>query len=179
MDKTTIARRYATALFNLLDPAEYDAARAALGTLNRLLSESPHLKHVFASPIFTFDDKNAVLTELVTRIQAPEMLRAFLAQVLRKARMRLLPEIETSFGALVDRARGIQPVTIISALPLDEAEQQHIQTRLETAIRKKVTLAYQADSSLLSGLRIRIGSRVYDNTIKEKLSTLRSLLAKG
>ncbi|RMH37214.1 MAG: ATP synthase F1 subunit delta [Nitrospirae bacterium] len=179
MDKTTIARRYATALFNLLEPAEFDAVRAALGELSRLLSESPHLKHVFASPIFTLDDKQAILTELVTRIEAPKIIQDFLAQVVKKGRIPLLADITDSFGALVDRARMIQPVTVVSALPFDESERQHIQNTLETAIGKKVTLVCEVDSALLGGLRVRIGSRVYDNTLKEKLSTLRSLLAKG
>lgn len=180
MDKRTIARRYAIALFNLLEePTEQDAVREALHLLNGVVAETPSLKHILASPVFTLEDKAAVISALLARIQAPAILRAFFAQVIKKGRMRLLPDIADAFDALMDHARGIQPVMVISAQPLSANDQEDFQNRLETAIRKRVTLSSTSDPALIAGLRIRIGSRVYDNTLQGRLMTLRSLLAKG
>jgi F-type H+-transporting ATPase subunit delta len=71
MIKTAIARRYAKALFELLDQSNIDAMRATLSALSQAMKDSSSLHHVIASPAFVIEEKIGVLTELAGRVSCP------------------------------------------------------------------------------------------------------------
>ena len=106
MKESTIGRRYASALFQLLDESGVEPARSALGSLTQGLEDTPALKHVLASPVFKFEEKQVVLEELCQRMQAPQVVRDFLNQLLKSNRAVLLPEISHAFAELADQAKG-------------------------------------------------------------------------
>jgi len=96
--KTAVARRYAQALFELLDHASLPSTRVAMNGLGDAIKASVSLRHIVASPAFGVDDKIAVLTELGSRLGCPPMGRTFLGQLVRKNRVGFLPEIATAFA---------------------------------------------------------------------------------
>ncbi len=179
MNKSTIGRRYASALFQLLDPSGIEPARSALGALHHGLEATPALKHVLASPVFSFEEKQAVLNEVSQRMQAPPVLRDFFTQLLKKNRAHLLPEISEAFAELADQQQGIQPVWIGSAKPLDAAEKEQIRQKLTQTLHRDVDVAYDIDPRLMAGLKIKIGSRVFDNTVLGRLTSMHDQLTKG
>ncbi|HEU4684860.1 MAG TPA: ATP synthase F1 subunit delta [Nitrospira sp.] len=178
MIKTAVARRYAQALFELLDQSNIEAMRSTLQGLAEALKTVPSLRHVVASPAFAVEEKIAVLTELGSRLGCPPAGRAFLSQLLKKNRVGFLPEIADAFSALVDRAKGTQPVIVSSAAPLAQPEQERIKARLRDALKREVDLTFHTDPASLAGLQIHIGSRVVDSTIRGRLDTLRTALAR-
>ena len=90
--KTAVARRYAQALFELLDVSGIEPTRVALTGLGQAIEESVELRHVVASPVFGAKDKIAVLTELGSRLGCPPIGKAFLEQLVKKNRVGFLPE---------------------------------------------------------------------------------------
>ena len=129
MIKTAVARRYAQALFELLDQSNIEATRGTLNGLAHAMKDSSSLRHVVASPAFGVEDKIAVLTELAGRFACPPVVKAFLGQLVKKHRVRFLPDIADAFAKLVDRSKGTQQVTVSSAAALPAAEQDRIKTR--------------------------------------------------
>jgi F-type H+-transporting ATPase subunit delta len=179
VNKKTVARRYASALFNLLDPSNVEAARSALLDFSRFLHQSPAFKHVLASPVFSFEEKQGVLDELNTRVGSPDIMRAFLGQLLKKSRVGFLPEIAEAFGEIVDQQKQLQHVWVSSARDMSAKEKKEIQAQLGSRLKREVKVSFHTDPNLIAGLEIRIGSRVFDNSVRGKLANMRALLEKG
>jgi F-type H+-transporting ATPase subunit delta len=176
--KTAVARRYAQALFELLDQSIIEAMRGTLDGLGQGLKDSPALRHVVASPAYGMEDKIAVLTEIGARHGCPPTGMAFIGQLVKKNRVGFLPEIAEAFAKLVDQSKGTQPVTVFSASPLAPSEQERLKVRLRETLKREVEVTFQTDASHLAGLQIHIGSTVVDSTIRGRLRAMQSLLTK-
>jgi F-type H+-transporting ATPase subunit delta len=176
--KTAVARRYAQALFELLDQSTIEATRGTLNGLGQAIKDSDQLRHVVASPAFGVEEKIAVLTALGDKLGCPPAGKAFLGQLVKKNRVGFLPEIADAFGKLVDQSKGTQPVTVSSAAALPPAEQDRIKTRLRETLKREVDVTFQTDPAHLAGLQIHIGSTVVDSTVRGRLRAMQSLLTK-
>lgn len=178
MIKTAVARRYAKALFELLDQSNIEATRGTLNGLGQAIKESFSLRHVVASPAFGVEEKIGVLTELGGRFGCPPVGKAFLGQLVKKNRVRFLPDIAEAFAKLVDQSKGTQQVTVSSAAILPKTEQDRIKTRLRETLKREVDVTFQTDPVHLAGLQIRIGSNVVDSTVRGRLKAMQSLLTR-
>ena len=178
MIKIAVARRYAKALFGLVQGADIEAARNGLTALARAVSDSAALQHVLASPAFGFAEKRNVLSSLSRRLECPAIVDHFLAQLIKKNRVGFLSDIADAFVTLTDRAKGTKQVEVISAKGLTSAEQDGFRTRLRELLRHDVDLTFQTDPALLSGVQIRIGSTVYDSSVRSRLTAMRTLVTK-
>jgi F-type H+-transporting ATPase subunit delta len=176
--KTAVARRYAKALFELLDQSNIEATRGTLNGLGQAIKESFSLRHVVASPAFGVEEKIGVLTELGGRFGCPPVGKAFLGQLVKKNRVRFLPDIAEAFAKLVDQSKGTQQVTVSSAAILPKTEQDRIKTRLRETLKREVDVTFQTDPVHLAGLQIRIGSNVVDSTVRGRLKAMQSLLTR-
>jgi F-type H+-transporting ATPase subunit delta len=176
--KTAVARRYAKALFELLDQSNIEATRGTLNGLSQAIKDSSSLRHVVASPAFGVNEKIAVLTDLGTRFGCPPAGKAFLGQLVKKNRVGFLPDIAAAFANLVDQAKGTQQVTVSSAVILPQTEQDRITTRLRETLKREVDVTFQTHASHLAGLQIHIGSIVVDSTIRGRLNAMQSLLTR-
>lgn len=178
MIKSSVARRYAKALFDLLDSAGIGSARAGLTGLSEALSTSQDLRHVLASPAFGADAKQAVLATLGRKLDSPPVMDQFLAQLVKKNRAGLLPDIAVAFAELADQAKGTARVSVASAKALGEAEQTRISQKLRELLKQEVDLEFHVEPGLLAGLQIRIGSMVYDSSLRSRLAAMQTVLTK-
>ncbi len=178
MNKTTVARRYARSLFGLVDTSAVEGTRTGLAALSRASLESTPLKHVLASPAFGFEEKMAVLSALSKKLGCPPMVEPFLAQLIRKNRIGFLPEISEAFAEIADEAQGRRQVTVASAKPVSKADQEGLWTRLREVLRQDIDLTFHTQPDLLGGLRVQIGSMVFDTTLRGRLTTMQTLLTK-
>jgi F-type H+-transporting ATPase subunit delta len=176
--KTAVARRYAQALFELVDQSNIEATRGTLDGLAQAMEDSSSLRHVVASPAFGVEDKIAVLTDLAGRFGCPPSGKAFVGQLVKKNRVGFLPEIAQAFATLVDRSKGTQQVTLSSAAALSSAEQDRIKTRLRETLKREVDVTFQTDAAHLAGLQIHIGSMVVDSTVRGRLDAMQALLTR-
>ncbi|MBA5866513.1 MAG: ATP synthase F1 subunit delta [Nitrospira sp. CR1.3] len=176
--KTAVARRYAQALFELLDQSTIEATRGTLNGLGQAMKDSASLRHVVVSPAFGIDEKIAVLTELGGRLGCPPAAKAFLGQLVKKNRVGFLPDIAEAFANLVDLSKGTQQVIVSSASPLPVTEQDRIKTRLRDQLKREVDVTFHTDAGHLAGLQIHIGSTVVDSTVRGRLSAMRTVLTR-
>jgi len=176
--KTAVARRYAQALFELLEQSNIEAMRGTLNGLGQAMKESVSLRHVVASPAFGVEEKTVVLTDLSAQFGCPATGRSFLGQLVKKNRVGFLPDIAEAFARLVDQAKGTQQVTVSSAAALSPTEEDRIKARLRDMLKREVQVTFHVDSHHLAGLQIRIGSTVVDSTIRGRLTIMRTTLTR-
>jgi len=176
--KTAVARRYAQALFELLDESSVERTRIALMGLGQAIKDSAQLRNVVASPAFGAEDKIAVLVELSSRLGCPPVGKAFLEQLVKKNRVGFLPEIAEALTKLADESKGTQPVTVFSATAIPPDEQEQISNRLRTILKRQVDVTFHTDVRYLAGMQIRLGSTVVDSTVLGRLHAMQSLLMK-
>jgi len=177
-----MAGRYARALAEIA--GENDAA--ALGTIGAeldlvagMMTREPALGRFFDSPTARAADKESALATLATRAGLTDLMRRFLAVVIDRRRMASLPAIAAAFAEIRDRAAGIVPVEATVAVGMDEAETARFRRALETMTGRKVRLSVAIDPEIVGGVRTRIGSRVYDGTVKSHLKELHRRLAEA
>jgi F-type H+-transporting ATPase subunit delta len=176
--KTAVARRYAQALFELLDQSNIEATRGTLNSLAQSMKESSSLRHAIASPAFGVEEKISVLTALASRFGSPPAVKAFFGQLVKKNRVGFLPDIADAFAKLVDLSKGTQRVAVSSAAVLPPAEEDRIKTRLREMLKREVDVTFQTDAAHLAGLQIRIGSLVVDSTVRGRLNAMQALLTR-
>ena len=173
-----MARRYAQALFELLDTSTIESTREALTGLGQAIKDSVALRHIVASPVFGAEVKTTVLAELGSRLGCPPIGKAFLGQLVKKNRVGYIPEIAEAFAKLADAAKGTQQVTVFSATALPLGEQDQISNRLRTMLKRQVEVIFHTDARYLAGVQIRLGSTVVDSTVLGRLQAMQSLLIK-
>jgi F-type H+-transporting ATPase subunit delta len=176
--KSSAARRYAQALFELLDAKSIEPARTSLTGLGQAFSRSSSLKHVLASPAFGPEEKLSVLSALADKLHGPPVMKNFLTQLVHKNRIGFLPEIADAFATLADQSKGTKQVAVTSAAALNHAEQERVRARLRELLKRDVEITFQTEPRLLGGLQIRIGSTLYDSSVRSRLNTMRTILTK-
>jgi F-type H+-transporting ATPase subunit delta len=175
---STLADHYADALADVA-VAQNAAAevRQQLADFLQLLHESPALNVLLSSPAVSRENKQGVVEALVSRLGASHTLRNFLSVVLDRRRMALLPEIQQAFDAQLDRRQGVTRAEVTSTRELDEGEKTQLRGVLEKISGQRVEAEYRLDPALIAGTVVRIGSTIYDGSVRMQLERLRAQIA--
>ena len=173
------ARRYAKALFELAQQEKQLAPiRERLEQIDRMIRTQIELRELCQNPRYHQEEKKRILESLADRIGSPPLLKRFMDLLVQKNRLPQLPDITKVFGILVDEAQGVEHVRVQAARPLSKDQQSQLKRQLETLIRRDVDLVVDEDPSLIGGLVVYAGSRVYDGSVKGQLQRLRRELVK-
>jgi F-type H+-transporting ATPase subunit delta len=171
-----VASRYARALVDVaLAPAAAvgpDRVREDLRGFEQALAASPELSIVLASPGISRPRKRAVIGRLVQSLGLSDVSRNFLFVLVDHRRTADLSGILDAFEKLVDERLGTLQVEVASARGLDGQQQSALIQRLEMMTSKRIVLDLQIDSDLVGGLVVRLGSTVYDGSVRGQLETL-------
>ena len=141
-----------------------------------LLKESSELRTLFATPAIAAAKKKPVLAELAATMGLDPLTRNFLYVVIDHDRMPQLEEITEAFEALLDQRLGIAEAEIRTARPLDENEKQELAQDLRARTGKQVRMNFVLDPGLLGGIVARVGSIIYDGSVRGLLDRLRTEL---
>ncbi|MCS6951958.1 MAG: ATP synthase F1 subunit delta [Bryobacterales bacterium] len=175
-----VASRYARALAELVfDPSKGLDPQTAVSQLDRfqeLLDAAPDLRVALLSPAVPAARKRAVVTRLAERLEMPRLVRNFLFVLIDHRRTPLVREIREAFQGVVDERLGIRRAEVTSARPLDENEQARVAVQLGKLTGKRVVCRFALDSGLIGGLTARIGSTIYDGSVRGQLEALRRRL---
>jgi F-type H+-transporting ATPase subunit delta len=180
-DAPEVARSYAEALVGAAAPdGQVDAV---LDELDAILAEvfvrHRSFAHQLTSPSVRPERKDQILTEVFEGRALPTVVR-FLRVLNRHGRLGLLGPILRQARALWDRRQNRQPVTVRSAVPLDDAEQEALRQRLGPLVGGATPVLHlEVDPSLIGGLVIQVGDDRYDGSIRTRLARLRDQLAGG
>jgi F-type H+-transporting ATPase subunit delta len=172
--RDTAARRYAEAAFEIgradktLDDWERDLER-----MGSALAD-PDLRTVVEHPAVAFADKERVVRRVVGDVQ-PEAMNLVLLMI-RRGRPGAISLMREHFGSLLRRHRGISLAEIRTALALEEPQRQAVRDRLHELTGDTIEINEVVDESLIGGITVRIGDRLYDASVRSRLERLRARL---
>jgi F-type H+-transporting ATPase subunit delta len=173
-----VARRYALALMNLAARAKaVEAVSAALDEMADTLAESPQLQAFLVEPKISPTAKEAVVEALVTRGKVPGLVGNFLRFVTRKRRIELLPDIRAEFHELSDERMGRANAQVVVATALSDPQTKALRERLRGLTGKEVRLQVQVDPAILGGVVARVGSTVWDGSLRNQLDRIQHSIA--
>ena len=165
------AARYASALFDLAREADaVDAVARDLAAVRALLGESDELMSVAASPIISESEKAAAFDAIAGTIGLGDLTRNFLGVVAGAGRAGGLPAMIDAFEEEFDRWRGAVRAEVQSAKPLSADQVSSISAAIREVTGQEVQVRAEVRPELLGGLVIKVGSRMFDNSLKTKLS---------
>lgn len=173
----TIAQHYADALAEVaISQKNADVVRGEFRDFLALLRESAQLGILLGNPAVSRANKHALAQALVERMSASRTLRNFLFVVIDQRRVRLLPEIQQAFESQLDALEGVARADVISARQLKESEKKQLRAALERLSGRRVEAHYELDPALIAGAVVRVGSTVYDGSVRTQLGRLRARL---
>jgi F-type H+-transporting ATPase subunit delta len=175
-----VGARYAQALFDLaMDNNALKAIEADLETLSRAIADSKDLKRLIESPAFSAEDKGKGLVAVAVKAKANMLTAKFLGLLAANGRARDLPAVIAGFRNLAAAHRGAVTAEVVSALPLTPAQSKGIAAALRQSLGKEPEITTRVDASLLGGLKVRVGSRLFDASLKSKLDSLKFALKRA
>lgn len=174
MRPVTIARNYAETLFALADKAGAPEAWGGLIEETAAATSTASIEAVLMSPRVTKEKKIEILSAALH--DAPRPFVLFLAAIVRRGRQMLLGQIADEYRGLVDIKLGRVRAGVTLAREVDALTRQVIVERLAKSIGKDVIAGFTIDPSLLGGVVVKVGDRVYDGSVKKRLAVLRQRL---
>lgn len=176
-----VASRYARALVDSLfgGYAAIDPQQAIdqIRSFENAVDSSPDLRNVLLSPAVPAPKKRAVIDRLAIAGGITPRVRNFLYVISDHHRVPELSEIRKAVGELIDQRLGIVRASVTSALELSAEQRQRLQTELSRLTGKQVRCEFAVDSGLIGGVTTRIGSTIYDGSVRGQLDALRRQLA--
>ena len=180
MSTETIARRYSTALADIvLGSGETETVKTELAGWNEMFSTNANLPTVFSNPAIAHHNKEKVLESLIASAKPTKTTANFLRILLRNGRLGELGDINDRFESVLEERSGVVSAEITSARVLPDGERAAFQTNLEKLTGKKVNINYAINEDIIGGVVTRIGSTVYDGSVKTKLENLKEQLVNG
>jgi F-type H+-transporting ATPase subunit delta len=172
-----VANRYARALVDVITASTStvqpeDAVRQ-VRAVEEMIAGSAELRTALLTPAIPNSRKRAVIGRLLKEMSVSDLIRNFVYVIINHRRIGLLPEISEAFELLMDQRLGFVRAEVTSASALDARRSAGLEAELSRLTGKKMRLRFAVDSSLLGGALARIGSTVYDGSIRGQLQQLR------
>jgi F-type H+-transporting ATPase subunit delta len=173
-----IAEVYARSLFEVAKEHDVlDRVHDELGEFADTLADNRDLQVFLFSPYFSSEEKRDGVRKIVT--DADERTVNFLELLAERHRMPALFRIRREFDALWADENKLLPVTVTSAVELDEGVVDEIGKRIQEQTGRKVELSSNVDPDVLGGLRLQVGNMVLDGTVRNRLERLRKEVMKA
>lgn len=175
----SIASTYARAFADVVLSARLDA-KVAIGGLRRissLLAESAPLRRVWENPAVPADQKRRLLDAIVKQEGIERHVRNLIAVLIDHRRIQFLERITQQLEKELDSRMGFAEAQITSARELGDAEKRTLESQIEKATGKKVRPQFGLDASLLGGAVVRVGSTIYDGSVKGQLEKIREAIS--
>ncbi|MCX2566572.1 ATP synthase F1 subunit delta [Acetobacter suratthaniensis] len=165
--------RYATALYDLAaEQRQLDTVLDEGAALARLIDESAPLRTVLADRRLDIKVSSAAVLAVLEAQGFGQLLRNFVGVVAENRRLPVLRRVLSALDALAIARRGEVVAEVVSVAPLSSEQRAQLQVRLAEAGYSRITIRERVDSSLLGGLVVRVGAKLYDASLKTRLFRL-------
>jgi F-type H+-transporting ATPase subunit delta len=169
-----LARRYAAALADVVtERGEAREVSEELAAWEAMTEASPRLAEVFRHPTIPHEQKRAVLNELLSRARVRPSTANFLQVLLQNHRLGDLSEVNRQFAQELDRRANVVTAQVTTARPLAPDAQESLRGKLSQMTGKSVRLEFDVDDSIIGGVVTRIGSTLYDGSVRGRLEQMR------
>jgi F-type H+-transporting ATPase subunit delta len=174
----TVARRYAAALADVvIVRGEARQVQEELSAWEMMMQASEPLLEVFRNPTVPYEQKRKVLTALIARARVRPTTANFLQVLLQNQRLGDLSEVNKRFAQVLDERSGVVSAEVTTARPVSESSQQALRAKLSQMTGKDVRLSFKTDEELIGGMVTRIGSTIYDGSVRSQLRLAKEKLA--
>jgi len=170
--------RYATAFAEVVTGAKIGTA-----AIDRQLSDflatweaSAELRAFFTNPAIPATQKIAILDELNAKLGMQKELRNLMAVLVQNGRIGHVAEVAAAYRSILREQMGIRPAEIITARQLGQDEQSALAAEVAKLAGAKIDPSFKLDKDILGGAVVRIGSTVYDGSVRGRLDRLKETL---
>ena len=177
---SNVGGRYAQALFDLASEAKQVAAvEADLKSLKAAIADSRDLRVLLASPKFSSEEKGRALTAIAAKAKLSSSTTKFLGLLAANGRASELASAIAGFDALAAKARGAISAQVTTAVPLSAAQAKGVAAALRQSLGKDPEISTRVDPAILGGIKVQVGSRLFDASLKSKLDSLKFALKRA
>jgi F-type H+-transporting ATPase subunit delta len=175
---SVLSLRYAHAFASVASSSHLDtaAAQQQLSDFSKTFAGSHDLREVLMNPSITNDQKLKVLDAISARIGMLPQVRNFIAVIMDHQRLAELDEILAEYHAVADEEAHTAEAEITSAHPLNDQDRAELESQVARLAGGRVRTTYLQDPALLGGAVVRIGSTVYDGSIRAQFQQLKEKL---
>ncbi len=174
----SVVSLYSRALADVVFERKVDALKsvAQLQGLSGIVQSTRGLRDVWSNPAVPGEEKRGVLDALAKRLGLERPVRNFIAVLIDHRRIAFLPEIVKAYEAEVNERMGVAEAAITAARELHAQEKHSLEAKLAEITGRKVRASYGSDPGLLGGAVVRIGSTIYDGSVRGRLMRLKEQL---
>jgi len=173
----SIAGRYAQALFELAkDEGAIAALEADADALGAVLTDSPELAAMIASPVVGRDEQSAAMAAVAKQMGLSTLTQNTLALMAQKRRLFVIPQLVQDLKARIATEKGEVTAEVTSATVLTAGQRDALVATLKANVGKDVKLNTTVDESLIGGLIVKLGSTMIDTSVKAKLAALQNAM---
>ena len=175
----SVASTYARAFADVILKAHLDVERAVseLRSVATLLNESSDLRQVWENPAIPVEQKRRVLDVIAQRDAISKQVRNLVAVLIDHRRTHFLNAVIRQLEKELDARMGFAEAEITSVRELDQTEKREFEQQVAKVTGKKVRAHYGRDASLLGGAVVRVGSTVYDGSVKGQLERMKEAIS--
>jgi F-type H+-transporting ATPase subunit delta len=173
-----VTGRYARALAEVVFEQKLDAAKAAeeLRLMEQVLEGNITLKRIWENPSVPAEQKRGVLDAIAKKLGLSKPVRNFVAVLLDRRRIAQFSSIVRQYEQEINQRLGITDADITSFRELSAAEKRKFEARIAEVTGKQVRAHYTTDAAILGGAVVRVGSTVYDGSVRGQLQKLKEKL---
>jgi F-type H+-transporting ATPase subunit delta len=164
-----VASRYARALADALTPESTDVGLDQLRRFAALLDDEPDTRTLMMNPVIPAEARDRFLDTIGRVLGFDRRVQKLLLLLVDRRRLEILDDLIEAYQRLLDERNGIVRAAVVSASPLTESERRELAERFGKTTGKRVEMEVSQDPSLIGGLVVRIGSTVYDGSVRQHL----------
>lgn len=175
----TVTNTYARAFVDVVIDRKLDATRILeeVQSVAAMVASSKELREVWEAPSIPTDQKQKLLDAVVAKAKLSREVRNFVAVLIDHRRISFLGAIVKQFEQDLNQRLGFAVAEITSSRDLSDAERRSMESEVEKLTGQKVRASYSKDSSILGGAMVKIGSTIYDGSVKGQLERMKQVLS--
>tara|TARA_B100002051_G_C16726311_1_gene635547 strand:+ start:1031 stop:1588 length:558 start_codon:yes stop_codon:yes gene_type:complete len=171
------SERYALALLELANEnSEVEDIEKNVFFLLKIFKENSDFQNFLKNPTYQLEVQIKVFKEILKVIKLNKILENFLQFIIKKRRIYFLDKILETFIKLNSKRKGIVKAVLVSSKDLSQAEKNRINQEISKSINSIVDFNYKIDKSLISGVKVQLGSLLIDTSVSNKLKNLKQLM---
>ncbi|NOZ25443.1 MAG: ATP synthase F1 subunit delta [Nitrospirae bacterium] len=173
------AKKYARMLFNVTGVDLAERAITELNIVNELMNASNEIKNFFLSPLFEEDERRKTIEGLSDKLDFCDEVKKFLVFIAQRKAVSVLPDIIRHFMNIYFEKKKKAKATVVTPFKFSGEYEERLVSSLKKLTGRDVDIEYVYDPELLGGIVVKVGSTMYDSSLKGQLRLLKEELIKG
>lgn len=174
---TGIAVRYATAVFELArEDGALDGLERDVDALAEVYRESAEFRGLISSPVYTRDEQEAAVGAIASKMGLSDTMLRTLRLMASKRRLFVVPQLLTALRERIADEKNEITAEVVSASKLSDAQMKSLAETLKKTAGREVKIDSSVDESLIGGLRVKLGSKMIDTSIRSKLDAMQNMM---